>query len=100
MNDRSLELLAVSDLWALREKLNAVLTAKIIAEKQELERRLARLSVSKQKIKRRYPKVLPKYQNPERPDETWSGRGLLPRWLSGQLNAGRSVDDFRISMAV
>jgi DNA-binding protein H-NS len=99
MNERTLDLLPINDLWALREKLNGVLAAKIIAEKQELDRRLARLSATKQRNKRRYPKVLPKYQNPERPDETWSGRGLQPRWLSGQLSAGKSVEDFRISTA-
>ena len=67
MNERSLELLPINDLWALREKLNGVLAAKIIAEKQELDRRLGRLRATKHKSKRRYPKVLPKYQNPERP---------------------------------
>lgn len=34
------------------------------------------------KIKRR-KKPLPKYRNPETGD-TWTGRGVVPKWLSGQ----------------
>ena len=65
MNERTLEILPINDLWALREKLNGVLAAKIIAEKQELDRRLGRLRrATKQKCKRRYPRVLPKYPEP------------------------------------
>jgi DNA-binding protein H-NS len=48
------------------------------------------------RVRRPYPAVLPKYRNPERPSETWAGRGKTPRWLLAQLKSGRRLDDFRI----
>jgi DNA-binding protein H-NS len=38
----------------------------------------------------------PKFRNPEHPDQTWSGRGMKPRWVVRQLNAGKSLDDLSI----
>ena len=29
--------------------------------------------------------------------ETWSGRGLKPRWLSAEIEAGKSLNDFLIA---
>ena len=40
-------------------------------------------------------KVAAKYHNPATGD-TWSGRGLKPRWLTAALAAGRSLSDFAI----
>jgi DNA-binding protein H-NS len=99
MNERTLEVMPVNMLWALREKIDATLAAKLLSEKQELERRLARLAGAQHKTRRPYPQVHPKYFNPENPSQTWSGRGLRPRWLSGQLSGGKSIEDLRISAA-
>jgi DNA-binding protein H-NS len=49
--------------------------------------------------RRPYPAVVPKYRNPERPSETWAGRGKKPRWLAAQLKSGKRIDDFRIRQA-
>lgn len=38
--------------------------------------------------------VAPKYRGPQ--GETWSGRGLMPRWLAAQVAQGRSKDEFFI----
>ena len=46
--------------------------------------------------RRKYPRVLPKYQNPDVPSETWSGRGKQPRWLTAALKTGHSIEDFVI----
>jgi DNA-binding protein H-NS len=40
-------------------------------------------------------KVAPKYRDPQTGD-TWSGRGLQPRWLKAALAQGRKVDDFKV----
>ena len=37
-----------------------------------------------------------KFANPVDPEETWSGRGRQPRWLSAKLRSGASLDDFRL----
>jgi DNA-binding protein H-NS len=45
--------------------------------------------------KRALSKVAAKYRNPATGD-TWSGRGLKPKWLTAALAAGRSLTDFAI----
>jgi DNA-binding protein H-NS len=60
----------------------------------------AKSSGAKSSTERRpYPAVVPKYRNPERPSETWAGRGKKPRWLAAQLKSGKRIDDFRIRHA-
>lgn len=36
-----------------------------------------------------------KYRNGDT-GETWSGRGLKPKWLKAQLDAGKNLDDFAV----
>lgn len=40
-------------------------------------------------------KVAAKYRHPDT-GETWSGRGLQPKWLKAALASGRSLSDFAI----
>ena len=40
-------------------------------------------------------KVAPKYRNSET-GETWSGRGIKPKWLQNALNAGKALQDFAL----
>lgn len=40
-------------------------------------------------------KVAPKYRN-KATGETWSGRGLQPRWLKAALAGGKKLTDFAI----
>jgi len=41
-------------------------------------------------------KAAPKYRNPDKPAETWSGRGRKPRWVEERLKAGALLDEFLI----
>src|ERR1700730_7996125 len=108
-NEDDFALMSVDELWDIYQKAEAILAKKIATELDELKRRLAQLGAEVQSgprtnrkdperhSKRRpYPKVLPKYQNPAQPSETWSGRGRVPRWLAAQLRAGKKIDYFRI----
>jgi DNA-binding protein H-NS len=90
--------MSLDDLWSLRESLNSELARRIAAEKSRLDQRLRQLAPSGNihAERRAYPRVYPKYANPSRPGETWSGRGKRPRWLAAQLSSGRKLDDFRI----
>lgn len=36
----------------------------------------------------------PKYRDPEKPENTWAGRGKKPGWLLEKLEAGASLEDF------
>jgi DNA-binding protein H-NS len=40
-------------------------------------------------------KVAPKYRNAAT-GETWSGRGLQPKWLKAALASGKKITDFAI----
>ena len=42
-------------------------------------------------------KVAPKYRNPAKPEETWTGRGRQPRWLAEQVSQGKTPQDFLIA---
>src|SRR5258707_282648 len=95
--------MTVDELWVLHEKIRATLSLRLDAEMNKLQRRLAQLNGHKDrpgngtKQRRPYPKVHPKYRNPERPLETWSGRGIQPRWVRAQLRSGKKVDDLLIA---
>jgi DNA-binding protein H-NS len=95
--------MSIDELWALHERIAADLAARLIAEREALELRLKQLNcagLGKQTepsgARRPYPKVFPKFRNPDHPSETWAGRGKLPRWLTAQLKTGKRIDDFRI----
>jgi DNA-binding protein H-NS len=103
--------MTVDELWQLYEELSNVLSSRMTLEKRELEKRLAQLHREEQAIvpdlnyqrgraeqreRRAYPRVLPKYRNPENPAETWSGRGKQPRWIVAALDGGRLIDDLLI----
>src|SRR6201989_815586 len=103
--------MSIDDLWTLHAKVSEILSLRIASEKRELEKRLAYLNGGKDAIKqgsdltsrngkdkprRKYPRVLPKYRNPSMPSETWSGRGKQPRWLVAAIKSCRQIDDFKI----
>jgi DNA-binding protein H-NS len=114
MKKIDLEAMSNDDLWSLHEKISKILSARIASEKRELEKRLAVLNRDRDvieggdappsynasgKVRRKYPRVFPKYRNPQTPSETWSGRGKQPRWLTAAIKAGRKIEDFRIGEA-
>lgn len=110
MRNTDLDEMQFNELWLLHEEITEILTDRIVAEKRELEKRLAQLNRSQitrdtpskassrtdNRPRRKYPRVLPKYRNPSSPSETWSGRGKVPRWLVVALDRGHKMDDFRI----
>lgn len=101
--------MSVDELWQLHEELSEVLSVRLTTEKRELEKRLAQLrndngirsddtpeTRAPLRERRKYPRVFPKYQNPEKPSETWSGRGKQPRWLAAALKTGHKIEEFAI----
>jgi len=103
VNDKELAKMTADELWALHEKVRAALSTRLDADIDELQRRLAQINGQTDRPgngtrqRRPYPKVHPKYRNPERPFETWSGRGMQPRWVRAQLGSGKKVDDLLIA---
>ena len=108
----NLDTMSVDEMWQLHEEISRVLSVRLTSEKRELEKRLAQLRREKElpqlmpadksqkdgpRERRKYPRVFPKYRNPNEPSETWSGRGKQPRWLAAALKTGHTIDEFLIS---
>lgn len=72
-----------------REKRLAELKARIAADQAELA------ALEPQPAKVSNPST-PKYRDPEKPENTWAGRGKQPGWLKEKIEAGASLDDFLI----
>ena len=53
-----------------------------------------RLDTKKPKSKNADQASLPKYINPDNPDQTWSGRGQKPKWLKEALAKGKTLAEF------
>jgi len=107
----NLDAMSIDKMWQLHEEISRALSVRLASEKRGLEKKLAQLRREKEmsqsvlphvplkeapRERRKYPTVLPKYQNPNEPSETWSGRGKQPRWLAAALQAGHTIDEFAI----
>jgi len=69
--------------------------AKVRALMAEYGLTLADLSAKSAGQKRSGAKVAAKYRNTATGD-TWSGRGLQPKWLKQALASGKSISDFAL----
>jgi DNA-binding protein H-NS len=101
MKSKTLESMSTDKLWELHALVAGVLARKVEAERAVLEARLQKLNytamtVNPRRERRAYPKIFPKYRNPQDGHETWAGRGKQPRWLTAQLRSGKKLDDFLI----
>jgi DNA-binding protein H-NS len=95
MEQSEFDRMSTDELWSLHVELSRLLQEKMRVEKLALEERL-RMLKAPISVRRSYPPVSAKYQNPDRPSETWSGRGKQPRWLVAQIKSGKRIDEFRI----
>jgi DNA-binding protein H-NS len=101
--NHALKSMSLDQLWSFYLEVASALAHKIPAEVARLDQRLRELgsgktdnAEKKSNARRPYPRVFPKFKNPMRPSETWTGRGKQPRWLTAQLRSGKKLDDFRI----
>ncbi len=96
----ALKRMSAYDLIDLRGEVDAVLSGKVKQERADLERKLSSLARFGAKSNRRGrhamagKKVAPKYRGPN--GETWSGRGLMPKWLSQAVKDGKKKERFLI----
>jgi DNA-binding protein H-NS len=107
-NQMNLKSMSIDRLTDLRHRVEAALAGKVIDQRRALESELAKLNrFQGGKTLRKNGSVFgvrgpvpPKYRNPQNPEETWSGRGLTPKWLTAAIKGGKSADDFLIRGAV
>jgi DNA-binding protein H-NS len=98
-----LETLTTPELLDIRDYVNELLKSRVVEERREIERTLARIaevgwesaSQSRQRSSLKQVKSAPKYRNPET-GKTWAGRGAPPRWVQALLRRGRKLEDFAI----
>ena len=98
----NLKAMSASDLIEIRARVDTVLSAKVASERKTLEASLQRLDrfgrgtagKGRKQSVLAGKKVAPKYRGPN--GETWTGRGLKPRWMAAALKGGKTVDDFLI----
>jgi DNA-binding protein H-NS len=102
--------MSAEELWELYNQLGGVLKQKLRLQMKEIDGLLTTLlnaseplqeppnavNVVTSKSRRPYPRPAPQFRNPDDPSQTWAGRGLRPRWLNAQIQAGRNIDEFRI----
>lgn len=65
-----------------------------VAVKKTASRKAAAKEMVRVQSDRKGNKVAAKYRGPN--GETWSGRGSMPRWLVGLVEAGKSKESFAI----
>jgi DNA-binding protein H-NS len=108
MKRSDLESASIEELLKLRKTISDFIERHIQTEKHALQVRLDKLNAfpddDGSPIVRRHKrratkgrKVPIKYRNPNKRQETWSGRGRTPRWLVAAMKAtGKKVEDFRV----
>jgi DNA-binding protein H-NS len=102
----ALKTMPIAKLQALKNQVEAAISAKVTERRRELESELSNLGGISGGGKRGRPAgrgrmgpVAAKYRNPDNPTETWAGRGLKPRWLTAAIKGGKKLDDFLIAGA-
>ena len=107
--DSFLEKSTIQELVAFRELLDQAIEAKQAEAQKELvakfqtEAESLGLSLSdilenmENKPKRKIGKAKPKYRNPDNQEQTWSGRGRMPNWLTAIVGDDREkAEEYRI----
>ena len=99
MNFKSM---SIEKLVKLKDQVESALSSKVAETKRTLQSNLSKLAGFGTASMRGLPgtargKVAPKYRNPDNPSETWTGRGLKPRWLAAALRGGKKLEYFSIA---
>jgi DNA-binding protein H-NS len=103
MNQKKLEAMSVDALYELYNKVTSVLEKRLKSKIHHLQHIVEVLEIAPASepqhapARKPYPKVQPKFQNPERPAETWAGRGRQPHWVTVLVQAGKNIEDYRIA---
>lgn len=99
MND--LQLLGIDELLSMKSEIDGELKSRAFAELEAMDERRKQLlqfvptekPVDELKVRRERKAGVAKYRNPANPDQTWTGRGKKPAWLTDP------VDDCLIQQA-
>ncbi len=98
--------LSESELQAMIENAEKALKQKQESKKKEVMAQIRQLAASigmtvsfheaGRESSRKGFKVPPKYRNPADPEQTWTGRGVAPKWMQQLIAAGHDKSEFEI----
>ena len=83
--DADLSKLSIQGLLALRERIDLEIEARRKADENQLRLRGGMIE-----------RDGPRYQNPNNPAETWSGKGSRPSWIDRLRAEGTRLEDLQI----
>ena len=103
--DMDLKKLSRADLLKLQNDISKEIDLRAEAYKNETRKKLEVLAAEAgfsieelfgtQPTKKRAPAKI-KYRDPKNPENAWSGRGRMPRWLSAAVDKGKKKEDFAV----
>lgn len=98
--------LSVTELQAMIDNAESALKAKQVNQRKQVYAQIRELAASvgakveihgnDKKQVRKGVKVPPKYRNPDDAELTWTGRGVMPKWMRALTEAGRDKLEFLI----
>lgn len=100
-----LDKMSYAELADLRNQVDRLMGEKQNSERDELRRKMTEMAkeqgLSIQELFGRGRKgkgsVAPKYRDPKNPENTWTGRGRMPKWMVAATKGKKaSKDDFLI----
>ena len=100
MKAEALKKLGTDGLLELRDRIDEILAQRRRQLEEQLQRITDRAHGSgddARPIGQRKFRVVPRYRSRKDPNVTWSGRGMLPKWMREEMKGTKlSKDDFRI----
>ena len=100
----NLDKFSYADLLQLQQEVEEALAARKQAEAREVKEKAHAIAEAAGfsldeilGIKRRGGGASIKYRNPKNLDETWTGRGRKPNWLSAALTKGAKLESFAVT---
>ena len=98
--------LSESEIHAVIDKAEKALKQKQIIKRKQVISEIKKLAASigvtvkiketEAKVIKQGKKVAAKYRNPDDFSQTWSGRGVAPKWMQALLKGGRNKAEFLI----
>ncbi len=97
--------LSPAELQALIKNAESALEAKQASNRKQVIAQIKELAASigvtveitdEKKSRKTSSSVTAKYANPANPSETWTGRGLAPKWMKALTDQGHAKDEFLI----
>lgn len=91
MND--LTMLGIDELLSMKSEIDGELKSRAAEELANMDKRREQLlllipaekPVDELKVRRERKAAVAKYRNPANPDQTWTGRGKKPAWLTDPI---------------